>query len=404
MKLKKGVVVTLIVILVILLLVLGVLVFGGMLLDIKVGNGEEYFEAPYKGENYEYPAVECTFLGLSANAELTKEVDLEQMGEQQAEYTCTKSIFKRTKKVTIKVMDKEPPVITLNGYKETRVYLGKKYKELGAKAEDKMDGDLTDKIVISGEVDSQTLGKYEIKYSAIDSSGNEGVEIRTVSVTEKPSELSCGEAGVIYLTFDDGPNDTYTPMILDVLKKYDVKATFFVTNSGSDELIKREFEEGHAVGLHTASHNYAQIYVSSEAFFADLNSVANRVKTLTGQDAELTRFPGGSSNTVSRKYHSGIMSQLTKEVEDNGYSYFDWNLDSGDAGNLKASTFDGKVQEEINNVTKALRKNGGNVILMHDIKQTTANAIEGIVKYGVDNGFTFKVLDHSVICHQKVNN
>ena len=97
------------------------------------------------------------------------------------------------------------------------------------------------------------------------------------------------------LTFDDGPNNTYTPIILDVLKKYDVKATFFVTNSGKDELIKREYDEGHAIGLHTASHSYEKIYVSTTAFFNDLDLVAARVKRITGMDATLTRFPGGSS-------------------------------------------------------------------------------------------------------------
>ena len=206
------------------------------------------------------------------------------------------------------------------------------------------------------------------------------------------------------MTFDDGPNDTYTPIILDVLKKYDVKATFFVTNSGSDEMIKREFDEGHVVALHTASHDYGKIYVSADAFFEDLNSVAERVKRITGQVADLSRFPGGSSNTVSRKYNRGIMTQLTKAVEEQGYNYVDWNVLSGDAEQHKSTTFEGKVEEEIKNVTANLRKSGGNVVLMHDIKQTTANAIESIVKYGIDNGYTFKVLDQSVICHQRVNN
>ncbi len=98
------------------------------------------------------------------------------------------------------------------------------------------------------------------------------------------------------------------------------------------------------------------------------------------------------------------MTQLAKEVEENGYNFVDWNLDSGDAGQLKSPTFDGKVQEEIKNVTSSLSKSHGNVILMHDIKQTTANAIEEIVKYGLDNGYTFKVLDESVICRQRINN
>ena len=82
------------------------------------------------------------------------------------------------------------------------------------------------------------------------------------------------------------------------------------------------------------------------------------------------------------------MTQLAQEVEGKGFNFVDWNLDSGDAGQLKSPTFDGKVQEEIRNVTSALSKTRGNVILMHDIKQTTANAIEEIVKFGKDNGYT----------------
>ena len=403
MKLKKSVVAVLVTILVLLLLFLLFLILGKNLLSLKVLN-EEALEAPYLGEGYEYPEVECTFLGLKASAELTKKVDLNTMGDQEAEYTCKKAIFKKTFKVKINVKDKEPPKITLNGNSETSVYLGRTYVEKGAKAQDNMDGDLSDKIQVSGNVDGNTLGTYEIKYTVSDKSGNEAVETRKVKVTERPSDLSCGEKGVIYLTFDDGPNDTYTPIILDVLKKYDVKATFFVTNSGSDAMIKREFDEGHVVALHTASHDYGKIYVSSEAFFADLNSVAERVKRITGQAADLSRFPGGSSNTVSRKYNRGIMTQLTKEVEAQGYNYVDWNVLSGDAEQHKSTTFDGKVEEEIRNVTSNLRTTTGNVVLMHDIKQTTSKAIESIIKYGIDHGFTFKVLDQSVLCHQRVNN
>lgn len=400
---KKGFVIFLVIVLVILLMFLGVLIFGGNLLSFKVLN-EDALEAPYLGENYEYPNVECELFGLKANVELTKKIDLNTMGEQEAEYTCKKWIFKKTKKITIKVMDKEPPKLTLNGNSETFVYVGRTYKEQGAKALDNMDGDLTDRIEISGEVDGNTIGAYEIKYSVKDNSGNEGVLVRTVKVTERPSDSSCGEAGVIYLTFDDGPSNDYTADILDVLKKYDVKATFFVTNKASDDLIKREFDEGHVLAVHTGSHDYAKIYASSEAFWNDFNSVVDRIKGITGKEPDLSRFPGGSSNTVSRRYNKGIMTQLTKEVEEKGYNYVDWNVLSGDAEQHKSTTLEGKIEEEIKNVTANLKSNSGNVVLMHDIKLTTSKAIESIVKYGIDHGYKFKVLDQSVNCHQKVNN
>ena len=404
MKLKKGVVVFLGIILFFLILILAFLLIGGNLLNIKIKDFEGAIEAPYLEENYEYPSAECDFLGLKANVELTKKVDLNTLGEQEAEYTCKKFIFKKVKKVKVIVKDKTPPKITLNGDNEVYVYIGRKYNELNAKAEDEIDGDLSNDIKISGDVDVSKLGTYEVKYTVVDKSGNEASEIRKVIVKEKPADNSCGEAGVIYLTFDDGPSESTTPIILDVLKKYDVKATFFVTSTGSDELIKREFDEGHAIGLHSSSHAYNIIYVSSEAFWNDMNKVAERVKNITGKDSDLLRFPGGASNTVSRKYNRGIMTQLAKEVEEKGYNFVDWNKDSGDAGQLKSSTFEGKIQEEINNVKNSLSKSQGNVILMHDIKQTTSRAIEEIVKYGIDNGYKFKVLDQSVICHQRINN
>ena len=81
----------------------------------------------------------------------------------------------------------------------------------------------------------------------------------------------------------------------------------------------------------------------------------------------LQDFQEDLQNTVSRKYNKGIMTTLAKEVEDKGYNYVDWNKDSGDAGQLKSSTFDEKVKEEIRNVTNTISKNQGNVILMHDI-------------------------------------
>jgi len=402
LKLKKEPIIVLSAILGVLILFLLILVIGNSLISFKIVEGE--LEAPYQGEKYDYPKVECSLLGLKATPQLTKKVNLDKMGEQEIEYTCSKGIFKSSKKYKVKVMDKIPPEITLNGNSETSVYLGKKYIELGAKAIDNMDGDVTDKIVISGEINNQTLGVYEIKYSATDSLGNVGTAIRKVSVKELPSSLSCGEKGVIYLTFDDGPNNTYTPIILDVLKEYDVKATFFITSKGSDDLVKREYEEGHAIGIHTSSHEYDKIYVSETAYFNDFDIVAKRIKNITGQDATLSRFPGGSSNTVSRRYNKGIMTLLTKKVEDLGYNYVDWNVLSGDAETHKSTTFEGKVEEEINNVVKNLKISRGNVVLMHDIKQTTSKAIESIVKYGKENGYTFKVLDHSVICHQKINN
>ena len=191
--------------------------------------------------------------------------------------------------------------------------------------------------------------------------------------------------------------------MLDILKEENVKATFFVTNKSNtlNYLIKREYDEGHTVGLHTASHDYKKIYSSSESYFNDLNIIENKVKNITGKDSKIIRFPGGSSNTISKKYQKGIMTYLTNEVINRGYIYFDWNISSGDAGGAKNSN------DVYYNVTSKLSKDKTNIVLMHDFENNykTLNAIRDIIKYGKDNGYTFDVItkDTPQIVHH-VNN
>ena len=193
----------------------------------------------------------------------------------------------------------------------------------------------------------------------------------------------------VYLTFDDGPGPD-TGRLLDVLKKYNVKATFFVTcgRAGNRDMIKRAYNEGHSIGLHSCSHNYSKIYVSEDAFFKDLNEVSNLVKDLTGHESKLIRFPGGSSNTVSATYNKGIMSRLTKAVQERGY----------DAGNANNS---GMVY---NNIIGGLRGDYS-IVLQHDIKGFSVDAVEGVIKFGQQYGFTFKALDeNSPTAHHRINN
>jgi peptidoglycan/xylan/chitin deacetylase (PgdA/CDA1 family) len=204
---------------------------------------------------------------------------------------------------------------------------------------------------------------------------------------------------IVYLTFDDGPGPD-TERLLDVLKKYNVKATFFVTCNRANyrNAIKRAASEGHTIGLHTCSHDYARVYASDDAYFADLNEVSNMVKELTGKETRLIRFPGGSSNTVSKTYSEGIMSRLVNEITARGYTYFDWNVSSGDAGNI----FDaGTVY---NNITRNLRGDYS-VVLQHDIKGFSVDAVEAVIQFGQKYGFTFKALDaSSPTAHHRINN
>ena len=293
------------------------------------------------------------------------------------------------KKVSKKIIykDKEGPEITLEGNEEMFVTVGNGFNDPGAKATDKCDGNI--EVKTSGSVDTSKNGDYTITYSAKDKAGNESKKTRKVTVT----------SGVIYLTFDDGPQDGTTNVILDILKEEGVKATFFVTNKGPDSLIKREYDEGHTVALHTASHDYALIYSSDENYFNDLYSVQDRVKRITGYESKIMRFPGGASNTVSRRYSNGIMSRLTQEVVNRGFKYYDWNVSSGDAGSTT------QASGVYSNVVNSLSRERPNMVLMHDIKPYTRDAIRDIIHYGKEHGYSFeKITMDTEMITQRVNN
>ena len=204
---------------------------------------------------------------------------------------------------------------------------------------------------------------------------------------------------IVYLTFDDGPGP-YTAKLLDVLKKYDVKATFFVTCNRSQyrNMITRAYNEGHSIGLHSCSHDYAKVYASVDVFMNELDSVSNVVKTATGIETKLVRLPGGSSNTVSKKYKKGVVTDIVKELNAQGYVYFDWNVSSGDAGDTRSS------DTVFSNVTKTLKGNYS-IVLQHDIKDFSVDAVERIIVFGQKYGFTFKALDmNSPTAHHRINN
>lgn len=200
---------------------------------------------------------------------------------------------------------------------------------------------------------------------------------------------------ICYLTFDDGPTAN-TLKILNILEQYEAKATFFVidTSTTKIEYVKQIHEKGHTVGLHSSSHNYSAIYKSTDAYFADLNAISEKVKSYIGVESKVIRFPGGGSNTTSKKYCKGIMTALASQVTEKGYTYFDWNVSSGDADAKLAS----RTQIERNVLNGAKGKNSI-CVLMHDApgKSTTVDALPNIITGLREQGFEFKVLTPD--CH-----
>ena len=209
--------------------------------------------------------------------------------------------------------------------------------------------------------------------------------------------------GIIYLTFDDGPSSDSTPQILDILEKKNVKATFFVLHYSeqNEHLIKREYSNGHTVALHGYTHNYSEVYQSADSCIENFKKIQNQVLQTTGFKSNIIRFPGGSSNTISKKYCEGVMTELSQRVIDEGFRVFDWNVDSNDAGHAKNS------DAIFENVTTGIKPDRKNVVLMHDFfgNQKTIDALEGIINFGQENGYVFRrITEDTPMVRHAVNN
>lgn len=373
-------------------------------------------------EEYKEDGVKATYHKKDVSQEVTTigKVDINTPGSYVITYKYT---YGKEKNVEINrvvyVEDKQAPVLTLKGKKELTLYTDEAYKEPGYEAEDNVDNNLTNQV--KTEKKKINNSKYQIIYTVVDSSGNKAETIRTVNLkeretkpsvekTEEPASQGEGSSptqtgansGVIYLTFDDGPSLDITPKVLDILKAENVKATFFILNydSNKEKLVKREANEGHSIGIHGYSHDYQKIYKSVDTYMENVTKLQSKIKKSTGITTYITRFPGGSSNTVS-SFNPKIMTKLTKEVVKRGYKYFDWNVSSGDAGGAK------NKDQVYNNVTKNLVKNRSNVVLMHDFSGNTKtlNALTAIIKYGKQHGYTFKAItkDTPMVTHH-INN
>lgn len=189
------------------------------------------------------------------------------------------------------------------------------------------------------------------------------------------TEPDDGQKRKVYLTFDDGPSSN-TDAILDILKQYDVKATFFVTGKPQEQyqaMYQRIAAEGHTLGMHSYSHKYEEIYASEEAFEEDLSKLQDFLYDTTGVWSHFYRFPGGSSNQVS----TVDMRELAAYMQQQDIYYLDWNVASGDATNKKI-----KAQTLVDNVLTGVGKHQTSVVLLHDAanKNATVEALPAIIE------------------------
>lgn len=225
-------------------------------------------------------------------------------------------------------------------------------------------------------------GRSVYSVSSIEESPRNGQsEKKVLPDAEEGTEEDEAGTKEIYLTFDDGPSRS-TPQILDILKEYGVKATFFVvgkTDETSVALYQRIVEEGHTLAMHSYSHRYNEIYKSQESFVEDMEKLQEYLYDTTGVWPRFYRFPGGSSNTVS----DVDMQKLMAYLNENGITYFDWNISSGDASSVQISA--GNI---VDNCINGLRDKDECMILMHDAteKKTTVEALPEVIKRIQDRG------------------
>lgn len=226
-------------------------------------------------------------------------------------------------------------------------------------------------------------GARELDVSEIDTGGGSADEAEADDIAEveaiEDSHIWDGEGdsgeGIrrVYFTFDDGPSAN-TDRILDILNQYGIKATFFVVGkSRYQEQYRRIVEDGHTLGMHSYSHKYGEIYASLDAYRQDLARLHDFLYELTGEDCKIVRFPGGSSNTISKV----DMRDLVDYLDSEGMVYFDWNVASGDAagGNKSAEQIAGNVLDNIG-------KYNNSVVLFHDAsnKAATVDALPMIIE------------------------
>jgi peptidoglycan/xylan/chitin deacetylase (PgdA/CDA1 family) len=190
----------------------------------------------------------------------------------------------------------------------------------------------------------------------------------------------------VYLTFDDGPSKSVTPQVLDILKKYNIKATFFVVGSFADrnpDVLKRIVKEGHVIGNHTYTHDYKYIYANVNNFMGEIKKSDSTIENIVGKEcvSKVIRFPGGSFGKKFDPYKTKLSSE--------GYKYVDWNALNGDAEGHNISSE--KLIQKAKDTTKG---KDHVVLLMHDAgtKGTTVKALPKILDYLIAQGYKFKTL------------
>lgn len=203
----------------------------------------------------------------------------------------------------------------------------------------------------------------------------QGVESNSIDEEDKK---------IIYLTFDDGPSYKVTNTILDILKENEVKATFFLIGSqikDKEDVVKRIYNEGHSIGLHTYTHNFRKIYCNEDKFIQEMIFCQSKIQDVIGIAPNIIRFPGGSYKHLSKSY--------LKKLHENNFRVFDWNIDNCDGLNPEIQPYKLYLK-----AIKGKGKLDNIILLLHctDMNENTCKALPKIINYYKSQGYEFKII------------
>lgn len=359
-------------------------------------------------EVYEEPGYSSLF-----KVKVTNNIKNNKVGKYKVTYK--NFLFKKYR--TVEIVDEVKPVITLID-DNVIILLNEEYKEPGYKAQDKYDGDLTDKVEIISGLKNNQVGTYKITYKVTDSSKNTTKISRVVNVVNtlykdeyetidnnmtgwytsnrqdgsRPRENEIKkykdqnvyflgpDKKVIYLTFDEGGNKTYVKEIVDILNKHNIDATFFFSRnyiSNNPDLMKKIINSGHSIGNHTVNHLSMPSLATKDKFdsyYSELKETEIAFMQATGKPMEkLFRYPMGeySNRTMN------IMKSMDYKSIFWSVAYKDW---------------DGDYNKEysLNNMKKQLHN--GAIYLIHPKCKGNYEALEDFIKYATDLGYKFDLV------------
>lgn len=404
--------------------IIKLLFFSGLFIPLIQVRGDDHIQIevnqPYKDEGAK---ASYRFHDYSDNVVVASDLNTDQLGTYTTTYTFDE--FDKSVERTIDVVDTTPPVITLKGPENLRVFEFTQFEDPGIEGFDNYDKDITDKITIENQVDMSKQGNYEIMYTLTDSSSNTTTIKRNVEVCEDPTnvkvfynhdmydnkaeewwfhkskdhqrmpgsidETKLKDMGayfqgpdekVIYLTFDEGGNDiTYIKEIADVLNDNGVTATFFLTRNyilNEADFINELVEKGHVVANHSW-HHYDMTTL------ANANDIDKFVLEITETEKTYMQVTGKEMKKVFRFPKGGASPRAMQIVKDLGYTTYFWSHAYYD--------FASDVSGEEALKTLMDHYHNGAIYLLHPSNKGNYQAMDKFVKNMKELGYTFKTVD-----------